>query len=208
MGARRARTCARQRPRSCGEVGVAGARRCGLPDRQKVVVSAQGQAAALSRLQLRRGRAGHVQRSHAARRDAAPGDRRNADRRLRDRLASRLHLHPRRVQARLRDLLCGARRGETCRLRRQEHLRQRLRPRANRPSRCRRVHLRRRDGAAQLARRQARRAASEAAVPRHRRSLRHADRGQQRRDAGVSRSDSRARCAMVCRRRDRAQQRI
>ena len=54
----------------------------------------------------------------------------------------------------------GARR----RLHRQGHLRQRLRSRVHDPSRRRRVHLRRGDGSAQLARRQARRAAAQAAV--------------------------------------------
>ena len=75
---------------------------------------------ALPRVQLRRGRARHVQRSHAARRDAASDHRGHPDRRVRDRLPSRVHLHSRRVQARLRDLLRGARRGARGRLRRQE----------------------------------------------------------------------------------------
>ena len=57
----------------------------------------------------------------------------------------------------------------------------RLRHRA--AARRRRVHLRRGDGAVQLARGQARRAAEQAAVPGAARPLRQADRDQQRRDA-------------------------
>ena len=49
------------------------------------------------------------------------------------------------------------------------------------PSRGRRVHLRRGDGAARVARGRARPAADEAAVPRDRRALCVSDRGQQRR---------------------------
>ena len=91
-------------------------------------------------------------------------------------------------------------------LRRQERLRQRFRSGGDGASRRRRLHLRRRDRAAQLARRQARRAASEAAVSRDRRSVRHADGRQQRRDARVSRADSRTRRGLVRGGRDRAQQ--
>ena len=63
-------------------------------------------------------------------------------------------------------------------------------------------------GAAQLARRQARRAAAEAAVSGDRGSLRRADGRQQRRDAGLSRADSRTRAGVVRGRRHRAQQRL
>ena len=91
-------------------------------------------------------------------------------------------------------------------LRRQEHVRQRLRSRGHRPPRRGRVHLRRRDRIAQLARRQARRAASEAAVPGDRRPLRRADRRQQRRDARLSRADSRTGRGVVRGGRHRAQQ--
>ena len=62
-------------------------------------------------------------------------------------------------------------------------------------------------GAAQLARRQARRAAAQAAVSGDRRALRDADGRQQRRDARLSRSDSRARRRNGLRGRHRAQQR-
>ena len=66
---------------------------------------------------------------------------------------------------------------------------QRARLRVRRDGRAaprrRRVHLRRGDGAAVVARGRARPAAVEAAVPGGRRPLRSADAGQQRRDAGV-----------------------
>ena len=52
------------------------------------------------------------------------------------------------------------------------------------PARCRRLHLRRGDGALRVDRGQARRAAQQAALPRRVRALRQADRDQQRRDAG------------------------
>ena len=58
----------------------------------------------------------------------------------------------------------------------------RLRHRA--PARCRRLHLRRGDGALRVDRGQARRAAEQAAVPGRGRAVRQADRGEQRRDAG------------------------
>ena len=84
--------------------GLRGRGGAGFPTGRKWSFLAQRQASALSRLQLRRSRARHVQRSHAARRDAALGARRHAARRVRHRLPSRVHLHPRRIQARLRDL--------------------------------------------------------------------------------------------------------
>ena len=92
------------------KVGLARPRRRRFSDRPQVVVpSRQRQARALSRLQLRRGGARHVQRPHAARRRphlvlegillGAYGIA----------CAPRVHLHSRRVQARLRDLLGRAR---------------------------------------------------------------------------------------------------
>ena len=66
---------------------------------------------------------------------------------------------------------------------RQERPRLRLRLRRLRASRRRRLRSRRGDGAARVARRQARAAAQQAAVSGGRRPLRQADRGQQRRDA-------------------------
>ena len=83
------------------------------------------------------------------------------------------------------------------RLHRQGDLRERLRSRADDPSRRGRVHLRRRDRAAQLARRQARRAASQAAVSGGQGPLRRTDRRQQRRDARVPAVHSAQRCGVV-----------
>ena len=68
-------------------------------------------------------------------------------------------------------------------LRRQEHHGQRLGLRHRHPPRRRRLRSRRRDRADRVARRQARAAAHQAAVPGGRRPLRLPDRGQQRRDA-------------------------
>ena len=69
------------------------------------------------------------------------------------------------------------------RVSRQEHPRQRLRLRRLRPPRRRRLRSRRGDGAHRVARRQARAAAHQAAVPRGRGPLPVPDRRQQRRDA-------------------------
>ena len=71
------------------------------------------------------------------------------------------------------------------------------RRRADDPSRRRRVHLRRGDGAARVARGQARAAAVEAAVPRDPGSLRVADADQQRRDDHERAEGARARAAGV-----------
>ena len=67
-------------------------------------------------------------------------------------------------------------------LSRPQHPRFRIRLRHRRAPRRRRVHLWRGDGAARVARRRARHAAHPAAVPRDRRSVREADRREQRRD--------------------------
>ena len=117
-------------------------------------------------------------------RQPAPADRGHADRRLRGRRQPRLHLHPRRVR--------GAGR----------HPRRRGRPRPTRAAtsasassapdftlqprrapRRRRLHLRRGDRAARLARGQARQPAPEAAVPGQPGPLPGPDADQQRRDA-------------------------
>ena len=129
--------------------------------------------AALPRDQRRRVGAGHVQgpRDHAPR--PVPLPRGRADRRARDRVDARLHLHPRRVRGRVR----GARLRARADAREAAPRRRHDRP----PPRRRRLHLRRGDGAARVARGPARPAADEAAVPRHRRPLRLADGGQQRR---------------------------
>ena len=87
---------------------------------------------------------------------------------------------------------------------RHEHPRLGLRPRDRRAPRRGRVHLRRGDRAHRVARRRARHAAAQAAVPRDRRPLRQADGRQQRRDAldgAAHRDDGRRRV-----RRDRREQ--
>ena len=76
-------------------------------------------------------------------------------------------------------------------------LRQPVQARVLRPPRRRRVHLRRRDRTARSARRQARLAAQQAAVPRDRRRVRPADGHQQRRDALLRPADHRARAGVV-----------
>ena len=98
---------------------------------------------------------------------------------------TRLPLHARRVSARPRRASptpIGAARARGTPRRRRRRVGASLRHRD--PPRRRRLHLRRGDGALQLARGQARRAALEAAVPGAGRPVRQADRGQQRRDAG------------------------
>ena len=71
------------------------------------------------------------------------------------------------------------------------------RPRAGRPPRRRRLHLRRGDGAARRARGQARQPAPEAAVPGGAGPLRRADADQQRRDALQRAADRRQRRRVV-----------
>ena len=71
------------------------------------------------------------------------------------------------------------------------------RPRAGRPPRRRRLHLRRGDGAARRARGQARQPAAEAAVPGGAGPLRRADADQQRRDALQRAADRRQRRRVV-----------
>ena len=79
---------------------------------------------------------------------------------LRDRLPPRLHLRPRRGGARLPAAAARGRGGLRGRVPRQEHPRLGLRPRDHGARRRRRVHLRRGDGAAGLARGPARPAAA------------------------------------------------
>jgi NADH-quinone oxidoreductase subunit F len=95
-----------------------------------------------------------------------------------------LPLHPRGVPGRYRPAArCDRRVPTTGAARRRRHGgRLRLRRRAAAGAGC--LHLWRGDGAVQLDRGQARRAAQQAAVPDRRRPVRQADRGQQRRDAG------------------------
>ena len=159
-----------------------------LPDGPQVELRAEARAApeaALPRHQRRRVRAGHLQgpRDHAAR--PLPLPRGRSDRRARDRVEARLHLHPRRVRGGVRGARRRARADARAEAARGRHDRA--------PPRCRRLHLRRGDGAARVARGQARPAAHEAAVPRHRGPLRLADGGQQRRVDHVDDLDPRDR---------------
>ena len=74
-----------------------------FPDRSQMGRGRQAVgASALSDLQCRRVRAGHVQGSRAARRRSVRDRRSDDDRRIRDRLRARLPLHPRRISARRR----------------------------------------------------------------------------------------------------------
>ena len=84
------------------------------------------------------------------------------------------------AEARLDNAIAAAREARAARAGR-HRLRVRVRHRA--PARRRRLHLRRGDGAVQLDRGQARRAAQQAAVPGRGRPVRQADGDQQRRDA-------------------------
>ena len=158
-------------------------RRRRLPDRHEVgLPPAAGRRAALPRRQRRRVRAGHLQGrpAHAGQpagahrgRDHHVASRSAATRPSSTCAARSLHVY--------RRLLRGRRGGLRRRLPRQEHPRLRLRPRHHRPRRRRRLHLRRGDGAARLARGPARPAAAQAAVPRGRRPVRPPDGRQQRR---------------------------
>ena len=101
-------------------------------------------------------------------------------------LESRLHLHPRRISAADRAARDGPGGSPRRGLHRSQPAGQRLRRRRPAASWCGRLHLRRGDGAADLARGLPRRAAPEASVSGRQRPLRQAHRGQQRGDAGHS----------------------
>ena len=144
----------------------------GFPDRPQVVVLAEQRPAALPGVQLRRSRARHVQRPHAARRDAASDHRGHPDRRVRDRLrTTRSSISAASSSAATRSFATALEAGARGRLRRQEHLRQRLRSSKFTIHRGAGAYICGEEtGAAQLARRQARRAAAQAAVPGDRRA--------------------------------------
>ncbi len=150
----------------CSGSNLRGRGGAGFPTGPQVGVFAEQRAPALHGLQLRRGRARHVQGPHAARGDAAPDHRGDPDRCVRDRMRARVHLHSRRVQARIRDHARRRGTGPCGRLHRREPVRHEDDARVHDPSRRRRVHLRRGNRAAELARREARRAAAEAAASR------------------------------------------
>ena len=156
-----------------------------LPDRPQGELPREGHGQAdLPRRQRGRVGAGHVQgpRDHVPR--PAPADRGLPDHRACDRVRARLHLHPRRIPARVRapaQRAEGSAQGEAARRRHD-------RP----PPRCGRLHLRRGDCAAGVARGQARPAPDQAALPGHRRSLRLAQPDQQRGDDCDRAEDHRA----------------
>ena len=111
------------------EVGAARSRRRGISDRDEVELRAEGFAEAeVRRLQRRRIRAGHFQRSLPDGARSAHADRRHADRGLRARREDQLHLHARRVQISDRHHGRRARRSARGRLARQEHSRHQTSP--------------------------------------------------------------------------------
>lgn len=157
-------------------------RRRGLPHRPEVAVHpAERRQAALPGGQRGRVRAGHLQGHPAAVRQPALADRGHDHRVLRDPLRPRLHLPARRGRAGAAQAPGRRRRGLRGRSARPEHPRLRTRPGHHGPRRCRRLHLRRGDGAAGLAGGTPGPAQAAPAVPGHRRPLRLPDRGEQRR---------------------------
>ncbi len=158
-------------------------RRCGLSDRTEVELhAAPVPGAEVPGVQLRRRRAGHLQGSRHPALQPAHRDRGHDHRRLRDGHRHRLQLHPRRDLRGLPALRGGARGGACGRLSGQQHPRLRLLVPAARLPRLRRLHLRRRDRAARVARGQEGAAALQAAVPGQLRPVRQADHDQQHRD--------------------------
>ena len=164
-------------------VGPARPRRRGLSDRAEVELhAAPVPGRQVPGLQLRRRRARHLQGPRPADVQPAHGHRGDGHRRLRDGRERRLQLHPRRDLRGLRALRGSARGSARRRLPGPEAARLRLRLPAPRQPRLRRLHLRRGNGAARVARGQEGPAALQAAVPGELRPLRQADDGQQHRD--------------------------
>ncbi len=149
-----------------------------------MAVRAQGHAAAqVHLLQRGRERAGDLQGPRADGAQSAPDVRGLPDRLLGDRGKGCLHLHPRGVLPRPEGARGGAGQGLRAGLRREEHHGDGVRLRYRHPSRRGRLRSRGRDRSHRIARRQARTAPDQAAVPRRIRSLQLPDRGEQRRDA-------------------------
>ena len=165
---------------------AARARRGRVPDGPQGVAPGEGhRQARLPRGERRRVGARRVQGSRRHAPHASPPDRGLPDHRPRDRLGERLHLHPRRVPARVRGHAGRPRRrtqGEAAR-RRDD------RP----PPRRRRLHLRRGDRAPRVARGAAWTAAAATSVPAGERALRRADPDQQRLDDRARPEGARAR---------------
>ena len=159
------------------------------PRRRRLLDGQEGELPAARRhgqvplLQRRRVRARHLQGPRADVQEPARARRGRRDRRDGGRRDPRVHLHPRRVRRDRRPPRRRRRRGLRRRLPRRRHPRHRGQRQHRRPPRRRRLHLRRGDGAARLARGQARQPAPEAAVPGDPGPLRRPDADQQRRDA-------------------------
>ena len=151
-------------------------RRRRLPDRDEVGLHPAGRRqAALPRGQRRRVRAGHLQGHPADDGQPAHAGRGRHHRVVRDPRQHAFIYIRGEVAARRPPAAAGGRGGLRRRLHRQGHPRLRLRPRRHRPRRRGRLHLRRGDGAARLARGPSRPAAAAAAVPRRRRPVRLPD---------------------------------
>ena len=182
---------ARAGHRSGEGLGAARSRGRGLPDRSQVVVhAAQRPDAEVHGLQLGRERTRDLPRPRHPPLQPARADRRHGHRRLLHELDGRLQLHPRRVHGGAVPALRGrgaggVRRGPAG----QEHpgLGRRFRPVLVHG--CGRLHLRRRDRAARVARRQAGTAALQAAVPGQLRPFRQADDDQQRAELRLGADD-------------------
>ncbi len=139
----RARDRPRRRDPRDDRLEADGPRRRGVPDRTQMGSGRETVgASALSHLQRRRIRAGHVQGSRAARRRSVRDRRVDDDRRVRDGLRARLPLHSRRVSRRRRALRARDRRVARARLPRQRHPRPRRSVRHRDSPRRGRVHLR------------------------------------------------------------------
>ena len=158
-------------------------RRRRLLDGQEGLVPAPRRHGQVPLLQRRRVRAGRVQGPRADAEEPAPADRGIDHRRPRGRREPLLHLHPRRVRPPGRHPRAGGRGGIRGRLPRRGRARHRGAGGAGRPPRRRRLHLRRGDRAARLARGKAGEPAPQAALPGRPGPLRRADPDQQRRDA-------------------------
>ena len=173
-------------------------RRRRLPDGHEVGLPARARRRpALPRRQRGRVRAGDLQGHPAHDGQPAAPDRGHDHHELRDRLPPRVPLRARRGPARLPPPAARDPGGPRGRLPGHRHPRLRLRPRDHAALRCRRVHLRRGDGAARLARGPARPAAAQAPVPGGRRPVRPPDRGEQRRVDRVGARHRRRRLGLV-----------
>ena len=164
-------------------VGAARPRRRRIPHRHEVVVPAGRRGTPLPRRELRRGRAVDVQGPDAGRARPPPAGRGHRHRQLRPQRSPRLRLRAGRVRPRRRAAGGGRAGGPGRRPHRAEHVRIRLRSRDHGAPGSRRLHLRRRDGPAQQPGGRPGHAPHPAPVPGHRRPLRQAHGGQQRRDA-------------------------